>query len=109
MKVPIVSFIVLLHCIIMLAFTGTVLRSFVLYQIRQFVQDPIILNTLFSVSPPPAVQTQSPVLQGKMLVPMATVRATPAPSHQFPLVAPPLPVQNGAQAGSKVRSQMGNS
>lgn len=57
---------------------------------------------------PPAVQTQSPVLQGKMLVPMATVRAAPAPSQQFPLVAPPLPVQNGAQAGSKVRSEMGN-
>ncbi|XP_051722291.1 protein capicua homolog isoform X4 [Ctenopharyngodon idella] len=48
------------------------------------------------------VQTQSPVLQGKMLVPMATVRAAPAPSQQFPLVAPPLPVQNGAQAGSKI-------
>lgn len=53
----------------------------------------------------PAVQTQSPVLQGKMLVPMATVRAAPAPSQQFPLVAPPLPVQNGAQAGSKVKCQ----
>ncbi|KAJ8354798.1 hypothetical protein SKAU_G00223650 [Synaphobranchus kaupii] len=48
------------------------------------------------------VQTQSPVLQGKMLVPMATVRAAPAPSQQFPLVAPPLPVQNGAQPGSKI-------
>ncbi|XP_077065981.1 protein capicua homolog isoform X1 [Siphateles boraxobius] len=54
------------------------------------------------VSPGNRVQTQSPVLQGKMLVPMATVRAAPAPSHQFPLVAPPLPVQNGAQAGSKI-------
>ncbi|KAK7147549.1 hypothetical protein R3I94_010160 [Phoxinus phoxinus] len=54
------------------------------------------------VSPGARVQTQSPVLQGKMLVPMATVRAAPAPSHQFPLVAPPLPVQNGAQAGSKI-------
>ncbi|KAJ8289848.1 hypothetical protein GJAV_G00006030 [Gymnothorax javanicus] len=48
------------------------------------------------------VQTRSPVLQGKMLVPMATVRAAPAPSPQFPLVAPPLPVQNGAQPGSKI-------
>lgn len=48
------------------------------------------------------VQTQSPVLQGKMLVPMATVRAAPAPAQQFPIVAPPLPVQNGAQTGSKV-------
>uniref|UniRef100_A0AAY5EK79 Protein capicua homolog n=1 Tax=Electrophorus electricus TaxID=8005 RepID=A0AAY5EK79_ELEEL len=56
---------------------------------------------LFSLS---AVQTQSPVLQGKMLVPMATVRTAPAPSQQFPLVAPPLPVQNGAQTGNKVRT-----
>nr|XP_055065830.1 protein capicua homolog isoform X2 [Misgurnus anguillicaudatus] len=54
------------------------------------------------VNPGARVQTQSPVLQGKMLVPMATVRAAPAPSQQFPLVAPPLPVQNGAQAGSKI-------
>ncbi|XP_068179726.1 protein capicua homolog isoform X2 [Antennarius striatus] len=48
------------------------------------------------------VQTQSPVLQGKMLVPMATVRTASAPAQQFPIVAPPLPVQNGAQAGSKI-------
>lgn len=48
------------------------------------------------------VQTQSPVLQGKMLVPMATVRTAPAPAQQFPIVTPPLPVQNGAQTGSKV-------
>lgn len=48
------------------------------------------------------MQTQSPVLQGKMLVPMATVRTASAPAQQFPIVAPPLPVQNGAQAGSKV-------
>lgn len=94
-----------------LGFKGTVLHSFVLCQKRQSVQDPIILNTLFflfSLFFPPAVQTQSPVLQGKMLVPMATVRAATAPSQQFPLVAPPLPVQNGGQAGSKVRSQMVN-
>uniref|UniRef100_A0A8C4ZZI8 Capicua transcriptional repressor b n=1 Tax=Gadus morhua TaxID=8049 RepID=A0A8C4ZZI8_GADMO len=48
------------------------------------------------------VQTQSPGLQGKMLVPMATLRTVPATAQQFPIVAPPLPVQNGAQAGSKV-------
>ncbi|CDQ99035.1 unnamed protein product [Oncorhynchus mykiss] len=35
-----------------------------------------------------------------MLLPMATVRTSPA--QQYPLVAPPLPVQNGAQAGSKI-------
>ncbi|KAG7474415.1 hypothetical protein JOB18_008154 [Solea senegalensis] len=54
------------------------------------------------VSPGTRVQTQSPVLQGKMLVPMATVRTAPAPAQQFPIVAPPLPVQNGAQTGSKI-------
>ncbi|XP_047666711.1 protein capicua homolog isoform X2 [Tachysurus fulvidraco] len=54
------------------------------------------------VNPGARVQTQSPVLQGKMLVPMATVRTTPAPSQQFPLMAPPLPVQNGAQSGNKI-------
>ncbi|XP_019896505.2 protein capicua homolog isoform X2 [Esox lucius] len=54
------------------------------------------------VNPGTRVQTQSPVLQGKMLVPMSTVRAASAPAQQFPLVAPSLPVQNGAQAGSKI-------
>uniref|UniRef100_A0A8C7HNT1 Protein capicua homolog n=1 Tax=Oncorhynchus kisutch TaxID=8019 RepID=A0A8C7HNT1_ONCKI len=54
------------------------------------------------VSPGARVQSQSPVLQGKMLLPMATVRTAPAPAQQYPLVAPPLPVQNGAQAGSKI-------
>ncbi|XP_034729974.1 protein capicua homolog isoform X2 [Etheostoma cragini] len=54
------------------------------------------------VNPGTRVQTQSPVLQGKMLVPMATVRTAPAPAQQFPIVAPPLPVQNGAQTGSKI-------
>ncbi|XP_023131819.2 protein capicua homolog isoform X2 [Amphiprion ocellaris] len=54
------------------------------------------------VSPGTRVQTQSPVLQGKMLVPMATVRTAPAPAQQFPIVAPPLPVQNGAQSGNKI-------
>lgn len=49
-----------------------------------------------------SVQTQSPVLQGKMLVPMATVRTAPASAQQVPIVAPLLPVQNGAQTGSKV-------
>ncbi|XP_028837479.1 protein capicua homolog isoform X2 [Denticeps clupeoides] len=56
------------------------------------------------VSPGARVQTQSPVLQGKMLVPMATVRTAPTPSQQIPIVAPPLPVQNGAQAGGKLQS-----
>ncbi|CAL8247451.1 unnamed protein product [Lota lota] len=54
------------------------------------------------VSPGARVQTQSPGLQGKMLVPMATLRTAPASAQQFPIVAPPLPVQNGAQAGSKI-------
>ncbi|XP_078789687.1 protein capicua homolog isoform X6 [Oryzias latipes] len=54
------------------------------------------------VSPGSRVQTQSPVLQGKMLVPMATIRTAPAPVQQFPIVTPPLPVQNGAQSGSKI-------
>ncbi|KAM9798037.1 protein capicua homolog [Neosynchiropus ocellatus] len=54
------------------------------------------------VSAATRVQTQSPVLQGKMIVPMATVRTPPAPAQQFPIVTPPLPVQNGAQAGSKI-------
>ncbi|KAK2844790.1 hypothetical protein Q5P01_011449 [Channa striata] len=58
--------------------------------------------TVGVVSPGTRVQTQSPVLQGKMIVPMATVRAAPAPAQQFPIVAPPLPVQNGAQTGSKI-------
>lgn len=53
-----------------------------------------------------SVQTQSPVLQGKMLVPMATVRTAPAPAQQFPIVAPPLPVQNGSQTGSKVSKRL---
>ncbi|XP_069040750.1 protein capicua homolog isoform X2 [Lepisosteus oculatus] len=55
------------------------------------------------VSPGPRVQAQSPVLQGKMLVPMATVRSAGSAQPQtLPLVAPPLPVQNGAQTGSKI-------
>ncbi|KAM8734157.1 protein capicua homolog isoform 3-T3 [Acanthopagrus schlegelii] len=54
------------------------------------------------VSPGARVHTQSPVLQSKMLVPMATVRTASAPAQQFPIVAPPLPVQNGAQTGSKI-------
>uniref|UniRef100_H3A0B5 Protein capicua homolog n=1 Tax=Latimeria chalumnae TaxID=7897 RepID=H3A0B5_LATCH len=63
-----------------------------------------------SVSP---VQAQSPIgstqflVQGKMLVPMATpqvaVRVT-TPGQPLPLVTPPIsvPVQNGAQAASKI-------
>ncbi|KAM9723166.1 protein capicua homolog isoform 2-T3 [Menidia menidia] len=54
------------------------------------------------VSPGSRVQTQSPVLQSKMLVPMATVRTAPAPAQQFPIVAPPITVQNGPQSGSKI-------
>ncbi|KAM4567405.1 protein capicua homolog isoform 2-T2 [Fundulus diaphanus] len=54
------------------------------------------------VSPGARVQTQSPVLQGKMIVPMAAVRTAQAPAQQFPILAPPLPVQNGAQSGSKI-------
>ncbi|CAL1583537.1 unnamed protein product [Knipowitschia caucasica] len=50
-------------------------------------------------------RTQSPGLQTKMLVPMATPRTGNTPLHPHPsisLVAPPLPVQNGPQAGSKI-------
>ncbi|XP_037549425.1 protein capicua homolog [Nematolebias whitei] len=55
------------------------------------------------VSPKTRVQTQSPVLQSKMLVPIATVRtgSTP-PQPSISLVAPPLPVQNGSAAGNKI-------
>ncbi|XP_056597016.1 protein capicua homolog [Triplophysa dalaica] len=48
------------------------------------------------------VQAQSPVLQSKMLVPMATVAAGSTPPQPISLVGPPLPVQNGAQPGSKM-------
>ncbi|XP_014824914.1 PREDICTED: protein capicua homolog isoform X3 [Poecilia mexicana] len=54
------------------------------------------------VNPGARVQTQSPVLQGKMFVPMTTVRTAQAPAQQIPIVTPPLPVQNGAQSGSKI-------
>ncbi|XP_046874752.1 protein capicua homolog isoform X4 [Hypomesus transpacificus] len=47
------------------------------------------------------VQAQSPVLQSKMLVPMATVRTGSTPPQPISLVAPPLPVQNGIQTGNK--------
>ncbi|KAM8883442.1 protein capicua homolog isoform 1-T4 [Synchiropus picturatus] len=56
-----------------------------------------------SVNPGTRVQTQSPVLQSKMLVPMATARAGSTPPHpSISLVAPPLPVQNGPVTGNKV-------
>ncbi|XP_049457653.1 protein capicua homolog isoform X1 [Epinephelus fuscoguttatus] len=56
-----------------------------------------------SVSPGTRVQTQSPVLQSKMLVPMATVRTGSTPPHpSISLVAPPLPVQNGPASGNKI-------
>ncbi|XP_028277210.1 protein capicua homolog isoform X2 [Parambassis ranga] len=55
------------------------------------------------VSPGTRVQTQSPVLQNKMLVPMATVRTGSTPPHpSISLVAPPLPVQNGPATGNKI-------
>ncbi|XP_009292279.1 protein capicua homolog isoform X2 [Danio rerio] len=47
------------------------------------------------------VQAQSPVLQSKMLVPMATVGTGSTPPQPISLVGPPLPVQNGAP-GSKI-------
>ncbi|MEQ2177094.1 hypothetical protein GOODEAATRI_000244 [Goodea atripinnis] len=55
------------------------------------------------VSPGTRVQAQSPLLQSKMLVPMATVRtgSTP-PQPSISLVAPPLPVQNGPVTGNKI-------
>ncbi|XP_030267373.1 protein capicua homolog isoform X1 [Sparus aurata] len=56
-----------------------------------------------SVSPGTRVQTQSPVLQSKMLVPMATVRTGSTPPHpSISLVAPPLPVQNGPATANKI-------
>ncbi|KAL3043484.1 hypothetical protein OYC64_003364 [Pagothenia borchgrevinki] len=56
-----------------------------------------------SVSPGSRVQTQSPGLPSKMLVPMATVRSGSTPPHpSISLVAPPLPVQNGAATGNKI-------
>ncbi|KAK5854709.1 hypothetical protein PBY51_004881 [Eleginops maclovinus] len=56
-----------------------------------------------SVSPGIRVQTQSPVMPSKMLVPMATARSGSTPPHpSISLVAPPLPVQNGAVTGNKI-------
>ncbi|XP_029298465.1 protein capicua homolog isoform X2 [Cottoperca gobio] len=56
-----------------------------------------------SVSPGSRVQTQSPVLQSKMLVPMATARTGSTPPHpSISLVAPPLPMQNGGATGNKI-------
>ncbi|XP_069372152.1 protein capicua homolog isoform X1 [Paralichthys olivaceus] len=56
------------------------------------------------VSPGIRVQTQSPVLQSKMLVPMETVRKGSTPPHPstISLAAPPLPVQNGSATGNKI-------
>ncbi|XP_028819503.1 protein capicua homolog [Denticeps clupeoides] len=54
------------------------------------------------VSPGGRVQAQSPVLQSKMLVPMATVRAGSTPPQPISLVAPQLPVHTSAQPGSKI-------
>uniref|UniRef100_A0A087YE53 Protein capicua homolog n=1 Tax=Poecilia formosa TaxID=48698 RepID=A0A087YE53_POEFO len=60
------------------------------------------MSCISSVISNDSVQTQSPVLQGKMFVPMTTVRTAQAPAQQIPIVTPPLPVQNGAQSGSKI-------
>ncbi|CAB1444533.1 unnamed protein product [Pleuronectes platessa] len=56
------------------------------------------------VSPGIRVQTQSPGLQSKMLVPMETGRRGSTPPHppSVSLVAPPLPVQNGSATGNKI-------
>ncbi|TRY96212.1 hypothetical protein DNTS_016455 [Danionella cerebrum] len=53
------------------------------------------------VSPGNGVQVQSPGLQSKMLVPMATVGTGSTPPQPISLVGPPLPVQNGAP-GSQI-------
>ncbi|XP_052327794.1 LOW QUALITY PROTEIN: protein capicua homolog [Oncorhynchus keta] len=50
----------------------------------------------------PGARAQSPVLQSKMLVPMATVRTGSTPPQPISHVAPPLPVQNGALPGNKI-------
>ncbi|XP_059365047.1 protein capicua homolog [Carassius carassius] len=54
------------------------------------------------VSPGGGVQAQSPVLQSKMLVPMATVGTGATPPQPISLLGASLPVQNGTQPGSKV-------
>ncbi|XP_051948815.1 protein capicua homolog isoform X1 [Xyrauchen texanus] len=54
------------------------------------------------VIPGGGVQAQSPVLQSKMLVPMATVGTGSTPPQPISLLGSPLPVQNGAQQGSKI-------
>ncbi|KAM6958743.1 protein capicua homolog [Aplochiton taeniatus] len=59
-------------------------------------------SALGGVSPGARVQAQSPVLQSKMLVPMATVRTGSTPPQPISLVAPPLPVQNGNSPGNKI-------
>ncbi|XP_070970027.1 protein capicua homolog isoform X3 [Oncorhynchus clarkii lewisi] len=58
--------------------------------------------TLLIGGPGAVAQTQSPVLQSKMLVPMATVRTGSTPPQPISHVAPPLPVQNGALPGNKI-------
>ncbi|KAL6099371.1 cic [Pungitius sinensis] len=56
-----------------------------------------------SVSPGNRVQTQLPVLQSKMLVPMATGRTGSTPPHpSISLGAPPLPVQHSSVTGNKI-------
>ncbi|XP_036808662.1 protein capicua homolog isoform X3 [Oncorhynchus mykiss] len=58
--------------------------------------------TLLIGGPGAVAQAQSPVLQSKMLVPMATVRTGSTPPQPISHVAPPLPVQNGALPGNKI-------
>lgn len=73
-----------------------------LWQIRQLVHQVYSRSALYQwCSSLCSVQAQSPVLQSKMLVPMATVGTGSTPPQPISLVGPPLPVQNGAP-GSKV-------
>ncbi|XP_068188470.1 protein capicua homolog isoform X2 [Antennarius striatus] len=77
-------------------------------QILSLPTSPGLVNGMHSgaevrVNPGTRVQTQSPVLQSKMLVPMATVRTGSTPPHpSISLVAPPLPVQNGPASANKI-------
>uniref|UniRef100_A0AAY4DKW6 Protein capicua homolog n=1 Tax=Denticeps clupeoides TaxID=299321 RepID=A0AAY4DKW6_9TELE len=85
--------------------THTSLANGVL-KIRQFLNAYHVMHLSFMSLF--AVQAQSPVLQSKMLVPMATVRAGSTPPQPISLVAPQLPVHTSAQPGSKVCKQAGH-
>uniref|UniRef100_A0A3B4Y3I2 Protein capicua homolog n=1 Tax=Seriola lalandi dorsalis TaxID=1841481 RepID=A0A3B4Y3I2_SERLL len=72
-------------------------------QILSLPANAALANGVHSGASHSLVQTQSPVLQSKMLVPMATVRTGSTPPHpSISLVAPPLPVQNGPATGNKI-------